>query len=164
MPEVRAAIKDMRIRFAWGIEKLWKTLLRVGYRISPVSAGCLVKELLANGEIEPIRFRKDPCAQAQQEAPLRQARDHRQRPVGTELASPSVDDDREVEVAGEVKDYEIFFSIIKKDKQTLRIKVVGAYVRDPDCDRTKPAHALRGSDCLLGKVLFYRILRDQPRQ
>jgi len=62
-----------------------------------------------------------------------------------------------VEVAGETKDYEVYFKVIKHDKETLRIKVVTAYVRDPNYGKSKPAipkprRQLRG-DALLAKTL-----------
>jgi len=60
--EARAAILDMRTRFARGIEKLRKTLRRAGHQIAQANVGRVVQELLANGEIEPIRFRKNPEA------------------------------------------------------------------------------------------------------
>jgi len=55
-------VKDMRARFAWGIDRLWIALRRAGHRISMASVGRVEKELPASGEIVPIRFRKDPEA------------------------------------------------------------------------------------------------------
>jgi len=67
-----------------------------------------------------------------------------------------------VMIGGESKEYEVYFKINKQDQRTLRIKVVSAYVRNPKYGVTKPANPPRGPARLVGKVLLYKTLRDQP--
>jgi len=57
-PELRAAILKMRKRFTWGIEKICATLQEAGWKVSEISVGHVVRDLLASGKIKRISYAK----------------------------------------------------------------------------------------------------------
>jgi len=66
-----------------------------------------------------------------------------------------------VEIEGEIREYEIYFKINKLDKRTLRIRVVSAYVRDPNFGETKPKIP-KPRRQLRGETLLAKTLRGEP--
>jgi len=64
-------------------------------------------------------------------------------------------------LGGELKEYEVYFTITKQDKQTLRIIVVSAYVRDPDYGDTKPTTP-KPRRRVPGKILLANTLLGRP--
>jgi len=65
-----------------------------------------------------------------------------------------------VEVDGKPREYEVYFTISKLSKRTLRICVVSAYARDPNYSGSKKKH-LVDRHFLSGKSLIARTLRDE---